>query len=91
MNIKIKHLIRHLQHCQSKKRDCVKITNCLLQKKSNNIQKLIDEEPQVTVTKVVDALITKFEDFFLSKTQVNRHMKTPCNPSVSVPQSEPEK
>jgi transposase len=56
-----------------------------------HVQKLIDEEPQVTVTEVVDNLVAKFADFSLSKTQVHHHMKTTCNLSVSIPRFEPEK
>ncbi|KAG2223850.1 hypothetical protein INT45_012723 [Circinella minor] len=57
-----------------------------------HVQKLVDEEPQVTVIEVVDDLVTKFEDFSLSKNQVHHPMRTIlCNLSVSIVRFESKK
>ncbi|KAI8881709.1 hypothetical protein K501DRAFT_274386 [Backusella circina FSU 941] len=51
----------------------VEKTGRSLLKSSLYIQELVDEEPQVTVTEVVDDLIANFEAFCLSKSQPIQH------------------
>ncbi|KAI8967121.1 hypothetical protein BDF20DRAFT_830218, partial [Mycotypha africana] len=55
------------------------------------VQKLVDEEPHVTVTEMVHDLVAKFEDISLCKTQVYYHTKTTCNLAVSIARFESEK
>jgi hypothetical protein len=61
---------------------------CFTQEHKIRVQELIDDNPQTSVTEVVDDLIAKFEDFSMSKSGVHQHMKTTCSLSVQVPRFE---